>query len=297
MSTEQLNDMVEPAADAVPEVAATPEAPEIDLSAVPEKVRGHVDTERYTSDSDYKQAIEHGWKPKEVFLAEGGDEADWTGYKVFNKRHRDWELRKEQQNEIKEMKRNTDAILRTFEEEKQRAIQQALADRQAQLKAAIDDGDAARAVEIQREIDRTEAQQQPTTPVLEPLAIRDIRRKNAFLNESSGEYDKALSDEFIGIARQKAEAYYNAYGRKLSDYEIKVIAEEALDMVKDRAKPAVQPAKQPAKAPAAAKPANTASASDPRKKMSADQKKFYDRMLTLPNGKAIAENYIKQLNA
>jgi hypothetical protein len=277
------------------QVETTPE-PEIDLSAVPERVREHVDKERYQSDEDYKRAVTHGWKPREVFIEDGGDEASWTGYKVFNRRYDDIQDQKETRKTLEEMKKSQEALLRTMQQEKDNAVRAALQQREEDLKAAIADGDAARAADLQREIieQRTQAQAAQQQPVLEPLPIRDLRRKNEFLNPESSSFDQELSNEFIGIARQKAEMYFNQYGRKLSDYEIKVIAEEALDMVKDRAK---KPAATPApKAPAASKPAtNGAASTDPMKKLNKIQREMYNKMLEV-NGKDAAERYIKNLS-
>jgi hypothetical protein len=302
MNTEQQivdapDAVVDSAPDVVVDAAPANDAPQLDLSAVPEKVRGHVDADRYQTDTDYKQAIEHGWKPKEVFLSEGGDEADWTGYKVFNKRHRDWELRKEQQREISEMKKNTDAILRTFEEEKQRAIEQALQQRQAALKVAIDDGDAARAVEIQRELDSFEKNKPaPAHQNVEPLSVEIARKRNPFINPAHPEFNAELNKEFERICSEEAKDQWVRRGRQpLNDAQIQLIVEDALSMVKDKIKPKAAP-QPPAKAPSAAKPASSASGGS-KPKMSADQKKFYDRMLTLPNGKVIADNYLKNINA
>lgn len=270
------------------------EAPEIDLSAVPEKVREHVDVERYTKDEDYKRAITHGWKPRDVFVADGGDEADWVGYRGFNRKHDDIQARKEEKRRLDEIKRDQDVLIRTMQQQEKAAYERGLREKEAELKVAISDGDAARAAELQREL-LEKQQQAPAAPAqhLEPLAIRDIRRKNAFLNPDAPEYDRALSDEFIGIAREKAEAYFNAYGRKLSDYEIKVIADEAFDAVRDRAK---KPAPvQAPKAPASAKPAASGKVqADPMKRLSQHQRKLYDKILDA-NGKVAADNFLKNI--
>lgn len=271
--------------------------PEIDLSAVPEKVRAHVDKDKYLKDEDYKRAVTHGWKPKDVYLEDGGDEANWTGYKVFNRRYEDMQDRKDSKRTMEEMKRSQDALLRTIEEEKVAAVERYRKDQEARLQAAIADGDAQQAVAIQREIaEIRQPERLVQQPVLEPLPIRDVRRKNAFVNPDSPEFDKAISDEFIAIARQKAESYYNQLGRKLSDYEMKVIADEAIDMVRDKAKKPAQQQAAPLKAPASAKPAATGKAdADPLKKLNGVQREFYNKIAEV-NGKEAAERYLKNLS-
>ncbi len=271
-------------------VIDTPEKPEVDLSAVPEKVRAHVDPDKYTSDTEYKRAIDHGWKPKDVFVEEGGDEAVWAGYKAFNSRYDGIRSTREIEKEMKELKKNTESIIRTFAEEKEIAVRQALSDYESQLKTAIEDGNAAEAAQIQRQIIEKNHELKATLPQqsvnLEPLALREIRKKNSFLNPDSPDYNAELAEEFKVYAQTRAKAYYDSYGgRGLVHDEIRIIAEEALDMVKDRAQK-----KAPPKAPAASKPAQGQGGHKP--KLTPMQQEFYNQMVESGN-KAAADRYLK----
>lgn len=271
-----------------PEVSAEPE---IDLSPVPEKVREHVDKEKFVKDEDYKRAITHGWKPKDVFVSEGGDEADWTGYKVFNRRYDDLQFRKEQERTIKEIKHSQDALLKTIEQEKQAAYERGIREREEALKVAIADGDAAKAVELQKEILESRTQVKKPESIPEPLPVVDFRRKNPVFNPGSAEFSPEVNAEFEAICMHEAKRYFDAYGRQLSDYEIKVIVDGAYDMVKDK----VKKPSQPQKAPSVNKASSSGKAeTDPMKRMSSMQKDMYNRILDV-NGKDAAERYLKNL--
>jgi hypothetical protein len=265
-----------------------------DLSHIPEHAREYVELDKYEADSDYKRAVDHKWKPYDKYVADGGDPALWTGYKKFNKSYDDEIFRRELRDKLKESEKSQKAILETFEEQKRQAVAQALAEREAQLKVAIEDGNAAEAVRLQREIMEGQSKIQPKQTVAEePLPVIDMRRKNPALNPQSTDFNPEANAEFERICMERAQKYSSVYGRALSDLEVKIILDEALDMVKDKIqKP--QAAKQPAKAPSAAKPAENKSANSmPR--LSPDQKKMYEKMLTMKGGQQIAENYIKNL--
>jgi hypothetical protein len=278
----EVNDapVVETAVEAVVE-------PEVDLSAVPEKARAYVDTKKYVEDTDYKRAIEHGWKPLEKFVEDGGDDATWTGYKKFNKSYDDELFRRELRDELKASKKSQQAIIETFEQQKRDAIAAALAEREAQFKVAVEDGNTAEAVRLQREILQNQAAIQPQA-MPEPLPIIAIRRANEALNPASADFNQEANAEFERICIQQAQSYKQTYGRALSDLEIKLIGEEALNMVKDKlVKPQPKPVQKPV---AVAKPAATESKTSTR--MSGIQKQMYDKLLN-SHGKAVADNYIK----
>jgi hypothetical protein len=271
-------------------------APEVDLSRVPEKVREHVDVAKYTADEDYKRAIEHGWKPKDVYVDDGGDEANWAGYRVFNKRYDDMQERKEYQKTQAELKRSVDAVISTFEQDKQAAVKQAIADTEQRLKLAIEDGDAKEAVRLQSElIERKQAIPQPARVDAEPIAVEILRKRNPALNPASAEFNQEANAEFERICLEEAQSQVKRRGQPLNDAQVQIIVEDAFNMIKDKLqKPA---AKAPAKAPATAKPANTVRETDPVKGLNATQKQMYNKMLLMNNGKQIAENYIKQLQS
>lgn len=257
------------------------------LASVPEKVRGHVEAEKYVNDADYKRAIDNGWKPKDVFVEGGGDESDWTGYKAFNRSYDGIKSTREMRKELAEMKRNTDAILNGFNEEKERYARQLLAEKETQLATAKADGDVERALEIQKEMLNT-TRQQVAPQQAEPLPVLNIRRKHSFLNTTSPDFNPEVNAEFESQCIAMAKRAYNTYGRQLSDLEIKFIADEALDMVKDKVttKPAMV-----AKAPATAKPAASVTGQS-RPKLSSLQKQTYDAIKER-NGAAAAEAYLK----
>jgi hypothetical protein len=271
-------------------------AVEVDLSRVPEKVREHVDADKYATDEDYKRAIEHGWKPKDVYVGDGGDEANWAGYRVFNKRYDDMQERKEYQKTQAELKRSVDAVISTFEQDKQAAVKQAIVETEQRLKLAIEDGDAKEAVRLQSELmEKKQAMPQPARIEAEPIAVEILRKRNPALNPASADFNKELNAEFERICIDEAQSQFKRRGQPLNDAQIQIIVEDAFNMIKDKMqKPA---AKVQAKAPATSKPANTVRETDPVKGLNATQKQMYNKMLAMNNGKQIAENYLKQLQS
>lgn len=271
-------------------------SPDVDLSRVPEKNRAYVDVKKYAEDADYKRAADHGWKPLEAFIESGGDEAVWTGYKRFNKNYDDEGFRLELRNQLKESQRSQQAIIDTFEQQKQEAITRALADREKQLAIAIEENDTANAVKLQREIiEGQQAIKRPQTNNIEPLPIVAIRRQHEALNPASASFNKETNLEFEQLCMARAGAYKELYGRPLSDLEIKIIGDEALDMIKDKlAKPAAATTKVQTP-PAVAKPGGgTPRGAAP--KMSAIQRQMYDKLLD-SHGKTVADNYLKNSQA
>ena len=84
---------------------------------LPEGTPEYADTNLYQSDGDYKRAIDHNWKPLEMFLEEGGKEKDWTGYAQFNRRFDDFQENKEIKDRLRSMEGSFEAFTKTYEEE------------------------------------------------------------------------------------------------------------------------------------------------------------------------------------
>jgi hypothetical protein len=283
-----------PEVEVAVEVDATPA--EVDLSRVPEKVREHVDVSKYQADEDYKRAIEHGWKPKDVYVGDGGDEANWAGYRVFNKRYDDMQERKNDQKERAEMKKSLDTILSTFEQEKQQAISRALAEREERLRLAVEDGNAAEAVRIQKEIIETQqAMPKQQAQQAEPIAVEILRKRNPALNPASSDFNQEVNAEFERICLEEAQQQVKRRGQPLNDAQVQIIVEDAFNMIKDKLqKPAVKVAP---KAPATAKPANTVRESDPMKGLNASQKQMHAKLLQMKDGEKIAASFLKNLQS
>lgn len=299
-----MNIEVEPVVDVEVEseevVRAEPEKVEVDLSAVPEKHREYVDVEKYQSDDDYKRAIEHGWKPREVFLADGGDEADWTGHRQFNRRYDD-------RQSIKAVKEGQDALLRTLEQQKAEAARIAVAQERArmqqELKVAADDGDVNRALEIQQKLMETEQQEaQIPRHLEEPAIVVRTREQNPFIDKKSDQFDPEINAKFEEICTQLAKEEHAALNfgvkdprmmRPLTNLQVKSILQEALDMVKDKVKkPAVQQ-KPPSVAKPAQKQNNTV---DYKKVLPKEWQDTYNRLLTTKGGgKEAADAFAKEV--
>ena len=262
--------------------------PDVDLSHVPEKIRGHVDVEKYSSDDNYKRAADHGWTPLEVWKESGTDEADWVNYKAFNRTFDDMQYRREMRDEMRATKKATDALLNTFEQDKQRAIQQALAAREAELKVAIQDGDAAKAVEIQAEIIQAKQQipAKPQNTVIHPV-IADFIDNNPIMNPQSPDFNESYSKQVWDAGVQMGNQLRQQYGRDLSHFEVEACLQRAMKMNK-------QPERQVQKAASVAAPTQKPASSTP--KLSPTAKAIYNKLLTGKDGKSKAEAFLKNLS-
>jgi hypothetical protein len=262
--------------------------PDVDLSAVPEKIRGHVDTEKYSSDENYKRAADHGWTPLEVWKQGGKDEADWVNYKAFNKTFDDMQYRREMREEMRATKKAADALLNTFEQDKQRAIQQALAAREAELKVAIADGDAAKAVELQAEIIQAK-QQIPAKPQAQTIhpVIADFIDNNPIMNPESPDFNKAYSEQIWDAGVQMGNQLRQQYGRDLSHFEVEACLQRAMKMNKAPQKQVAQ------KAPAVNSPTQKPSSATP--KLSPTAKAIYNKLLASKDGEAKAKAFLANL--
>lgn len=293
---------VEPVVDTEIEAQATEpvEKVEVDLSAVPEKHREYVDVDKYQSDEDYKRAVEHGWKPREVFLADGGDEADWTGHRQFNRRYDD-------RQSIKAVKEGQDALLRTLEQQKAEAarlaVEQERVRLQEELRVAASDGDVEKALDLQQKIGEKEQQAaQIPRHMEEPPVVVRTREQNPFLDKRSEQFDPEINAQFERICTQLASEEHAALNfgvkdprmmRPLTNLQVKSILQEALDMVKDKVKkPQVAQ-----KAPSVAKPAQKQTTTvDYKKSLPKEWQDTYNRLLTAKGGgKEAADAFAKEV--
>lgn len=276
--------------------------PDIDLSAVPEKHREYVDVEKYQSDEDYKRAIEHGWKPREAFEAEGLDDADWTGYRQFNRRYDD-------RQSLKSIKEGQDALVRTLEKQKleaaRQAVEQERARMQEELKLAASDGDVNKALEIQQRLIETE-QQASNIPddSEEPEIVVMVRQKHPFLDAKSDQFDPEVNVEFERLCGKLAKEEHEAINfgikdprqmRKLTNLQVKTILNEAIEMVKDKVKTKQVNSQQ--KPPSVSKPSQrTNNSIDYKNSLPKQWQDTYNRLLVAKGGgKEAADAFAKEV--
>lgn len=254
--------------------------PEVDLSAVPENHREYVDTKKYVEDADYKRAIDHGYKPKEVYLAEGGDEDLYMTAKMFNKRYDDRQKEKKNKSEIAELRRSMEAMANSFNEQKEFEIRKAVAELEAKQKEAKANGDIDLALSLDKEISQTK-QNTPQRKGVEPLPVRSVRLENDVVNPDSEDYDPEIDKRWNEIMAREAKDFVESTGRQLFLPEIRTIAEEALKMI-------TKPKRETPKPPVSQKPAANKTPNKP--KMSASQQDAYN-MILQKAGKAAAERF------
>lgn len=250
--------------DQIPEEAPVQEeaAPEVDLSGVPENVREHVDPELYQADQDYQRAIEHGWKPQEVHEADGGDAADWTGYRQFNRRYDDRQTEKGLKTELSDMKAQMEAVLSVVQEDRSARVENDIETVSNELKTAIEDGDTAKALELQEKLNKlnavntTPAPQQPQ----EPPVVLQFRANNPQFDHNSPHFNRALNAALEDVVNAQWVKESNNGQNQLHEDTMQRILNESLAQVQSEL--GLNKPQQP-KAPTVAKPSRSAPKADP----------------------------------
>ena len=279
---------------AEPEVTESPEVPELDVSEIPEDYRPYIDPEKFDKNKDtYKKAWELGHKPKELWIAAGKDEDDWFPPGVFIKQREEIHRNHQMAREVSESKKATEALVATFEQEKQAAIARAIAEHESQLAIAIESGDARAAVQLTREIDAKKAMSQAQSDVTATAEsiLSAVKKQNPLIDKDSPSFDSDAYEMFEAVARAKGDRVIAAKnGQKLNESEFQKILSEASAMVKSK----VTPAKPIPKAPSVSTPATKKPATV--QKLTQKDRDMIDHLSRLPGGAAMAERYKKNLS-
>jgi len=259
---------------------------EVDLSKVPEAVQEYVDPELYQSDEDYKQAVEHGWKPKELHEKEGGDPDFYTGYKHFVGKYKDRQEIKALKSDLEEVKNLTKKVVQSFDEEKQQAVEKALATKEAQIKEAIEEGDAERVHQLTQDLakDRHALENQAPAASSDEV-IASFRGMNTIVQHTSPDFDPVVNAAFESLSMQKAKAMTDSLGRALTPEEVNNAMTQAFTEVESRFRGSKPQQQQPV-ARAKGKKAPV----DPVAQLSKHGKEIYD-MIHDTRGKDAADNY------
>jgi len=266
------------------------EAGQPDVSEIPEDYRPYIDKDKFEKNKDtYKKAWELGHKPKELWVADGKDEDDWFPPSVFIKQRDEIERNHKMAREVSDAKMAAEALIATIEQDKQAAIAIAIADREVQLKKAIQDGDAQTASNLTREIDAQKAAIQAPSQVTAKAEsiLNSVKKQNPLLDKDSPSFDSDALEMFEAVARAKGERIIAANnGQRLSESQFQKILGEASAMVKSKIS---APAKVIQKAPIVS--SATVKKSQPTAKLTQKDRDMIDHLSNLPNGKAIAERY------
>jgi regulator of replication initiation timing len=139
-------------------------------------------------------AMENGWRPKEEFEADPANQGKkWRPAEDFMDRkplfdkidvqHR--ELRN-QQKEVQDLKKTVVSLVEHNKKIEENAYSRALKELKAERKAAIEEGDHARAEEIRDRIDEVKEQQRETPAIVVPPASNEQAEQdfNIFLNRN-----------------------------------------------------------------------------------------------------------------
>lgn len=269
--------------------AAEVQAPDVDLSAVPEKHRDYVDIDKYSSNPDYKRAIDHGYKPEKLYQEEGLDPDNFIGVKSWLRNYDKRQEEKALKSELAEIRKAQDELLKSQKQREEQAVARALAEKEEQLKIAMADGDAAKAVELSNEINQAKQSIPKPPPVLAPI-FQDFLEEHPILDEKSDQFDREFTMAFWNRTTQEGEMLMKSQNRNISHLEVESILNRTMKrMTKDQQKPAP-------KAPQVQKPAAQTKVVDLKSKLTSEALTTYNRLLTAKGGgKEVAEKFAKDV--
>jgi len=265
--------------EVVVEEVKEPTVPDMDLSAVPEAAHDFVDSDKYLNDKEYQEAIEHGWKPKDMHEADGGDEADYTGYRQYNRNHRKREEAKNMHHELQDVKNTMNTVIDTFAEDRERGIKEAVSAKEAEFKRALEEGETGDAVRIQNEINDLKNTPPVQRPQGEPHVVMNFRRSNPMLDRGAPEFNASYEAAVIQQVNAQWSAASNNFQIQLPDITIQSFLEAAVTQVKkdfnmNTNKPRTQ------KAPRVSNPTNTKGPTNSAESLTGVRKDVYDRIKT-----------------
>lgn len=150
-----------------------------------------------------ERAMSQGWKPKEQYVADGGNESDWRPAKEFVDRGELFSKIEEGKREIRNLRKTMQLFREHHEKVRQTEYQRALDDLKVAKKAALIDGDADRVIEIDQQIlDTREAQKQAVmvqaaedvaAPAINPAFSAWVERNQWYSYDTEM---KAFADQF-----------------------------------------------------------------------------------------------------
>ena len=211
-----------------------------------------VDTEEViesTIDPVEQEARSQGWKPKEEFVANGGEEHRWVDAGEFNRRKEFFDALHKVNRENRALREQVTSLAEHNAKVEQAAYERAKADLLSQRKEAAKAGDVETVVTISEELERM-APPAPPVPTVDPL--KEFANANPWYME-----DEDLQN------------YANGVGAKLERSNPDMPINELLEKVAERTKaafpqkfgqkqsttvvPSVMPSKSAAPSPAASK--------------------------------------------
>jgi regulator of replication initiation timing len=104
------------------------------------------------------RAIQDGWKPKEDFVSNGGDESTWRSAREFNDRGELFAKIDDMKKELRSTKRNMGALKGHYDKVREVEFNRAIDTLKKQKKDALEDGDAQEVVDIDERIASTKEQ-------------------------------------------------------------------------------------------------------------------------------------------
>lgn len=111
-----------------------------------------------TYTAEETRAMQDGWKPKDAFISEGGDESEWRPAREFNDRGELFAKIDDLKKELRSTKRNMGTLKSHYEKVREVEFKRALDTLQKQKKEALENGDAQEVVNIDERIDSTKEQ-------------------------------------------------------------------------------------------------------------------------------------------
>lgn len=183
-----------------------------------------------------EKAVEQGWKPKEEWVAEGGDPDEWRSAREFVDRGELLKQIHNQNRKVKEIEKTFGALKQHHDVVYEKAYKDAVAALKAERRAAMVDGDIERVEMIEDKIDETRvefeqnkakiaaeaAQNTPNPQFVEWVEKNTWYEKNEDLREFADVLGIAYARKNPGISPEKVLAHVEAEVKKKFPEEVGV---------------------------------------------------------------------------
>lgn len=182
------------------EVETEVEAPTYE--GIKEDYHEHIDADLYGSDDKYKEALEKGFDP-----TRDKSDPNYSNYGNFLRFKDMANTDKGLRSDMAEMKNSLGAFLQTVDEEKDQAVQEAIAALEAKRDQASEDMDTPAALDAQKKITQLENSKVETpVPQDEPVVFKFFRKYNQEFDKTSDSFNPALNDKLETLVNNELQS-------------------------------------------------------------------------------------------
>jgi hypothetical protein len=195
--------------------AVVPENLDTEVTTEVEQTEGTEQVTAQVANKYEEQARQQGWVPKDEW---DGDPEDWTDAKEFVRRGELFSKISSQSGEIKEMKKAMAALVEHHNKVKETEFKRALEYLKQQKKAALEEGDADKLLQVDDAIDALKAEQsqtkqneeKPAEKQVSPVFVNWVKANNWYLTDNNM---RTFADE-VGVG------YFSRNQGSVSEQEV-----------------------------------------------------------------------------